>query len=203
MSHTIKGFTMPVDPDATLAAAAALFGPFDRDLGVPGVLAPMPCGFSTFAPSASRAYLARFVPSRNMNITGIAFGVHLAATANDNVDVGLYDNTGTRIISTGSTAGKLNALGTKFLTFASTPLTKGVAYFAALATGTIGGTGCQLGLGNVASVSVSSLFAGVADTPDNRCIAMFKNSSFPLPSSLPFTSVALSTGVPLLAVRES
>lgn len=101
--------------------------------------------FGSVVAGASAYRLARFVPSRNMTIVKIGFATTLAATNNDNIDVGLYDSVGNRLVSSGATAGKANATaGPQTISVTSTQLAAGQVYYAGLAYGAVGGTAATL-----------------------------------------------------------
>lgn len=118
--------------------------PVDRDLGQPGITAPMLAlgAYTNVTMVANQAYLARFVPSRNMTIAKISFILSTAAGADDAVDVGIFSSDlTTLLVSKGATTGVLNtAAGRKEITVASTALVAGTVYYAALSCGTLGGT---------------------------------------------------------------
>ena len=171
---------------------------YDRDLGQAGMLAPVN-SISTVNPTANLAYLLRFVPSRNMTITKIAFAVITAAGSDDNVDVGIYNSDlSTKLVSTGDTAGLVNATtGTKTATVASTSLVAGTIYYVAFAYGTVGSTVATLASAYLATTGVSTIFG----SSPPQLLQGTKTASHPLPSSIATpTSVANS---PLLALRES
>lgn len=174
----------------------------DRDLGQAGILAPSVSGGSvaTGALTANRALFCRFVPSRAMTITKMAFVVQTAALSNDNCDVGIYAANGATLLkSSGSTAGKLNALGTQTLTLSSSlALTAGTVYYAAFAYGTVGSTAAQLaGPWGASTTSLDSVFGESAP----QKIGAFMNTNFPLATAAVFS--ASTPVVPWLAVRES
>ena len=173
--------------------------PLDRDNGQTGILAPSARGFNAanVALTANRAYVARFVPSRDMTVTLIAFSVEVAAGADDACDVGIYDASYNRIVSSGATTGKLNSQGVKTVTIASTALVAGVVYYAAISTGTQGGSAGQLGGANMGSSRLGQLFGAAV----GKLEADFQNTAHTLPATL--TGGGGITTVPQLAVRES
>lgn len=185
-----------------LTNAFASAANIDRDLGQAGIWAPSgPGGNSaTGLLTANRALFCRFIPSRAMTITKIAFVVNTAALSNDNCDVGIYASDGSTLLkSSGSTAGKLNVIGPQSVSLsASQALTAGTIYYAAFAYGAVGSTAGQLvGPWNSAITSVDSIFGETAPTR----IAAFMNTNFPLATGATFSASAPI--VPWLAVRES
>jgi len=173
--------------------------PPSPDLALNGFPAPhgaLVAGSGGVALTGSRAYYARFVPTRNLAVSKIAFATSVAAGANDNVDVGIYNAAGERIVSSGATAGKLNAsAGVQTVSITETALTAGTVYYAALACGALGGT--------AATVIMTAAGAGSGDlfgTAVGTVITGVQNSAATLPATAVIASGHL---VPLLAVRSS
>lgn len=101
---------------------------------------------STIVATASTLRVARFVPRRRLTVVKIGFVTTNAATANDAVDVGIYDSAGNLLVASGATLGKANAtLGAQKVDIASTDLLPGRAYYAGLAYGAVGATAATLG----------------------------------------------------------
>jgi hypothetical protein len=95
----------------------------DRDYQQTGMLAVGPlAAVSTVTPTTLRAYAQRFVPTRAMAITLMAFEVTTAASVDDACDVGIYNASLTRLGSSGATSGKLNTTGVKTCTLTGTVL---------------------------------------------------------------------------------
>lgn len=180
-----------------------IYPQYDRDPSLGGIVAPMTLAGSTGALTAGRAYLGRFVPSRNMTIASIAFVVTVAAGADDACDVGIYAADGSKIVSSGATTGKLNAgTGVKSIAVAAS-LIAGTPYFAAFSVVTpFGGTAASVALAGVPTATSAGLFNAVAGTPDNRSLQMVKDSSHPLPSSFTFSTMNNPANTVMLAVRE-
>jgi hypothetical protein len=133
-----------------------------------------------------------------MRITKIAFIVETAASVNDSCDVGIYDTTGARLASKGTTAGLLNSTGAKTVTLASPLVLKpGVAVYVAHSCGAIGGTGAVLTSRSVRTSGLSDLFGATLGTVEMG----YYGSSHPLPSTLGTTPTA-NNSAPLLAIRE-
>ena len=179
--------------DAFHAAALKAGG---KDNGQPGMYCvALISGSSSAALIASRAYFTRFKPSRNMLIVSIAFGVQTAAGADDACDVGIYDAAGNRIVTSGSTNGRLNVLGARTIPITPTLLTAGVVYYAAFAAGTFGGSAASVGVTQMAGTT--QLFGiGFPQVEQG-----WMGASFPLPSTINTAGGAL-TACPILAVRE-
>lgn len=185
-----------------MPVTARNFRRYDRDNGQAGMIAPSTGGIyaaqGSIALTASRAYLARFVPSRTFSATVIAFVCSTAAGADDAVDVGLYDSAYGRLVSAGATTGKLTGTGLKTVTVAATTLQAGNVYYAAFSVGTFGGTAGQVLMTNLAASSAPVDFfgsgAGVRELT-------FMASAHPLPSTV--TAAGTIGQVPILAVRES
>lgn len=173
---------------------------YGQERGQTGLLAPQVdnTGQAALLLVAKRAYAARFVPSRDMTITKIAYVVSVAATNNDSVDVGIYNAAlTTRLVSSGETAGQLNGLGVRTITVTSTPLTAGTVYYAALVCGAVGGTAASVAGTSFIAAGFGNIFgstAGIAITASQEAV-------FPLGSS--FTSGGGQASIPILAVRES
>lgn len=172
----------------------------DRDNGQAGVLAPSVHGWAEggLALSANTAYLARFVPSRDIAVALIAFAVTTAAGADDACDVGIYDSTLTRVVSSGATTGKLNSTGVKTVTVTTTVLKAGKTYYAAISCGTLGGTAATIRGANLGSTEGGQLFGGGAGVAEG----FTKGTSHPLPAG-PIATPTNTSQPPKLAVRES
>lgn len=187
--------------NATSSTDATAFGQlssYDRTFNLPGIGAPTGTWpGTTLGPAANRAFWCRFVPSRNMTIALIAFAVTTAATADDSCDVGIYDASLNRIVSSGATSGKLNSIGVKTISISSTNLTAGTVYHASFAYGSVGGTGAQI----AAVLNNSGFYGDLFGTAVGTRIMSQKDSQYPLPAG-PLTT--LSGGVcPFLVLRES
>lgn len=171
-----------------------------KDNGQAGCLTGPDTGSGMTAASitANRAYFRRWVAPRDMVITKIAIGVAVAGS-NDNIDVGIFDISGTLLGASGSTASMVNSAGTKALTLTTTVNVKaGQTYYVAMAYGPIGGTAANiLGL-NGATPSATWFGATVG------VLEMFRlDTLFPLATTASFTGFALNGAVPLFALRES
>ena len=168
--------------------------------GQAGMYAPGAPGWTNagFGPSANTAYFLRVVPSRQMTITSIAYGVTVAATVDDACDVGIYDATLTRLVSAGAAAGRMNSTGIKNIAITATTLAAGSAYYAAYSYGAIGGVVGQVSGGNYGALEKVQLFGATAGLIE----ACNKGSSHPLPAG-PVASPAASSLVPVLALREA
>jgi hypothetical protein len=181
----------------TFTDIETLFPFYDRDLGLPGAIAPMPVlGAAASTQSANQARFGRFIPSRDMTIALIALVVSTAAIANDACDVGIYDAAGNRLVSAGATTGKLNALGVQTLAITPTALTKNTVYYAGFSYGTAGGAAAALQCANFGG-SGHALFGGAIP----KLLAGFLSTSHPLPTTI--SGLSVLTNVPIMALRES
>lgn len=133
----------------------------DRDVGQPGMYGVSAPGWfwQTLTAVASRGYIARFVPSRDMTIANIAIAVSTAASVDDPVDVGIYDASLNRLGSSGATLGKLNSPNTKSIALtAPVSLKAGSVYYAALSFGTVGGTAAVISGGSFGAPQFTKMF---------------------------------------------
>lgn len=188
-----QGLAVANEAVARALADAAL----DADDGLPGYLAPSfrGCSTGTLTLVANRSYFARFCPTRAATVTAINFMVTTAASANDNVDVGIYNATTlARVASSGATASKLNATGPQSVAL-SASLTAGQPYFAAIACGTLGGTAAIVVSGTVTTANAARLFG---NTPVDAYTSCHVDSQHPLPSTS--GAVTVNASVPFLAV---
>lgn len=178
----------PLPPEAITTTSALHI---DRDNGQAGILAPSANRFGLAATAlvANQAYLLRFVPSRAMAISKLAFRVTTASGTNDPVDVGIYDAAGTRVVSSGATTSLLNSTGTKTATVATTVLTAGSVYYAALAAN------------SAATVSFASGIGDGFGTAAPAAEVLTKATSYPLPATL--SALTAADAGPALWVRES
>jgi hypothetical protein len=166
-------------------AYPAVWGPATRTLSATG-----------------RTWIFRFSPARAWSITLGAWDVTAFATADDSVELAIYDATlGTRLATSGVTAGKLNAtngIKTVGLTYTFDPSL--VYYVAWKAPVALGGTGASVN-GRTCNGVSTTLFGTTVPT----ALAGFIDSlSSPLPTSITAASVnwtALNT-FPLIALRE-
>lgn len=169
----------------------------DRDNGQAGIITPGSRGWSmgTQALTANRGYLARFVPSRNMAVTKLAFVVTTNSGTDDPVDVGIYDDTMTKIVSSGATTGKLNTNGLKTVDITTTNLVAGRVYYAAISANSTATLLCALYI----SGNGLRYFGTTPPTLDADQFA----ASHPLPTG-PLTPGGVgSSWVPILAVRDT
>src|SRR5262249_25461754 len=157
---------------------------------------PHMCGsLPNIALVAGRAGYARFRPSRNMNITSISFVCQTAAGSDDAVDVGIYNASGNRIISSGPVTGKVNSIGARTVPL-SVSLTGGTTYYAALAAVTpFGSTAASVIHISQGSSAVSVMFSASFGLVELGYMA----AGWPLPATLTYAQVS---AVPFLAVRE-
>lgn len=175
------------------------FRQYDRDNGQVGMYAPSsPCflpGALTLVANQGRA--SRFVPSRNMTVTKIAFAVTTAAGSDDPVDVGIYSAAGAKLVSTGATTGQLNTIGPKSLTVTATTLVARTAYYVALSCGAIGTTAAIVIGASAAGIQAAQLFGTTIGLVEVDAAS----SVHPLPST--WTVGAISGVGIFAAVKES
>lgn len=172
-----------------------------RDNAQAGCLVDANVGTAMLAANvtANRAWFRRWVAPRNMPVAKVAFGIAGAATAVDNVDVGIFATDGTMLASAGATAGVLNATGAKAPSLTTVGNVKaGTVYYVALAYGPVGGTAANLLGFNGASANALLFGSSVP------LIEAFRiDGLFPLVSVPGFTGLAATGAWPLLALRES
>lgn len=171
----------------------------DEANGQAGITAPSFRGWAagTLTVTANRAYYMRFVPSRDMLVTSIAFMVFTVDAANPNVDVGIYDASGARLVSSGATAGKLNALGKQSVTITATLLRAHTVYYAALSTPSA--AVAQLhGASGSGTNSVFYLYGSTMPTAE----AMVETPAHPLPATATGIVAGGNPAGPILAVNE-
>lgn len=147
--------------------------------------------------TASRAYFGRFVPTETITVTGIAFVTSTAAGADDEVDVGIYDSTLTRLVSAGATTGKLTGTGVQRVAITATTLTAGHVYYVAFSSGTQGGTAGQVVMSTLGFAGVGDLFGTVAGVTEY----VYKSTAHALPAG-PVTPTGNVINVPLLALSK-
>jgi hypothetical protein len=169
------------------------------DLGQLGLYAPSiePAGTGTqLALTANRAHVVRLLCPRSMTVKQMSFAVGVAASVDDQVDLGIYTaNLQTMLAGTGPVSGQLLATGRKVVNLlAPINLVAGSVYYLALAHGPIGGTAAQLA---VTAINPSyQPFGGGAGQFEQG----FANGAFPLPAPLPAASGI--TNCPVLAVLQ-
>lgn len=150
---------------------------------------PRSCFVQTQAVTANRGHIARFEPQRDMVVTSIAFSVSVAAGSDDEVCVGIYDDAGTRLVTSGAVTGKLNgSTGRKTVTITATTLRAGKAYYLGISTGTQGSTAATLGSVTPASAGAGALFGTTIGLVETDAA----NSAHPLPSTWSIGGVSSS-----------
>lgn len=159
------------------------------------------CASASTALVASRGYAIRFVAEKSMTFTQIAFFLTVAASANDNCDVGIFDSTlATLIGSAGSTAGKLNgSLGVTSvpLAGAGAKVRQGKVYYACFASGPQGGTAASVAMTSFGAGSNMARFFGVTAGLIDQT---FNNAEFPL--AAPFATGGAISSAPILALLQ-
>lgn len=177
---------------------------YDRDLGLPGVFAPMVPGGSISSVSiiTGRLSLARFVPSRTMIAKKIGFGVATPATADDAVEVGIYDAAGNLLCTSGAVTGLLNApANPRSAAIPATQLKPATVYFAAFLCAAAGGTPAFVPTLNGGSFTAVQMF--VPSGGASASLALQKDGLAQLPANIVLPGTASGTSCPLLAVMES
>lgn len=195
-----------LDGGAGALTAVALYDPgvtslHDGANGQRGMYAPDPLangGQGTTVLVANRALFARLRPERDWLAKSIAFGVTVAATADDAVDVGIFSVVNrvlVRLGSLGATTGRLNTTGVKEITL-PTPITlqAGRVYYIGLSVGAVGGTAATL----AAYAFTSGFYNGYLGisggvTQPGLFEAGFKDAAHPLPATVAGTSQANTT----------
>lgn len=184
---------------APAAAAGDAVTLEQMDTRQPGQYALPSIGSVATTTQSASIRVARFVAVRNMTIKSIGFGVNSAATADDAVELGLYDASGNRIVTSGSQTGLVNTSGMKKVTIADTAIIAGTVYYAAFSYGAIGGTAAGL-----AAVSVPTSAAALlapAQTLALPYVEVFIVGAGALPATLGTPSQG--SFAPLMALRES
>lgn len=191
-----------INASAAIAATKLAISSYDRDNGQAGIVVPSSRHWTPTAsgwPNASQSRFVRFVPSRAMTITSISFVVTTFATADDAVDVGIYDATLTKIVSSGATTGKVNTSNAvKNIAITSTPLTAGTVYYAAFAYGAFGGTQASIMFAGYSNALLAQGFG--ASVPQVDCA--YKDAAATLPAG-PVTPTGIPSTAPVLFLRES
>lgn len=183
------GFHLAGIPDWVMLDADALA--VDRDNGQQGIAAPTAARATgtTLALTANQAYYVRFVPSRPMTIVRVAFRVTTAAGTDIPVEVGIANASGTRLVTSGSTTGRLNSTGTKTVTITATVLTPGAVYYAFLASS------------GAATLSAVTFPADIYGTAAPQAEMLTAATAFPVPAT-PTTPATTDTG-PAIWLRET
>lgn len=173
--------------------------------GLGGVLAPdFPhLAPGNIVPAANRAYLARFMLPVPKVFQAIRLALVTASATNDQIDVGIYDAAGNRLVSSGALAAIVNtAPNPKSIAITPTAIAKDVPYFAAFGYGASAAPATFLGLAAVA-FAYAGLFERVIGTHDDRLIYGVKDATFPLPASIPLNTLVTTGGAaPALALME-
>jgi hypothetical protein len=163
------------------------------------IIAPQPAiGLAATVALINRRYSARFVPDEDMIAAGIAWEVTSFATNDDPCDVGLFSADGAVLLaSSGAVSGKMNTSnGIKYQAFTATiPVTAGIAYYAALSYGAVGGTAATIRMTSSGGV-IDDLFG----TAVGKKAQGLQTSGHPLAAPL---TQAVVANVPYLAVRSA
>jgi len=158
------------------------------------------CAQASVNPTANRGCIIRFACPRSMAITKIAFFVTVAASVDDQCDVGIYAASAsplTLLGSSGAKSGLLNSTGVKQATLsAPVSLVQGQVYYGAFVCGPIGGTAAGMQMTTCAYANVWNVFG--ASPP--QCEQTFNAAAFPLPAS--FSASGPMTSAPILALLQ-
>jgi len=169
--------------------------PYDRDVSQAGVycVSPSaPISVSTLAWSANQARFTRFSPSRALTVTSLSFEVTTLDAADPAVDVGIYNASLARLVSSGATTGIVTSTGVKNIAVTATSLTPGSVYYAALSCASATPV---FRVVNWVGATAAQLFGSTAPQIETFLMA----SAHPLPSSATVTTAIVS---PFMAARE-
>lgn len=182
-----------------LDAAAALT---ERSNGM--LLYPWGNGVTAF--SAATCRWQRFVPTRDLVVKRFGFEIRTASTNAESVDVGIYDASGNRLISTGPTttiytgptntgATSTTSAGYKYIVLNGATgytLTAGSTYYAAIGITYTSGTAVTI---TVNSLYMAGIFGSSAGTADNAS----QSSLSTLPATMASVAYAGTVG-PMIAL---
>ncbi|YCK83499.1 hypothetical protein M1D89_09850 [Arthrobacter sp. D3-18] len=160
----------------------------DRDNGQAGIAPRGIVKGAGAALVANTAYARRVALSRRMTLTSVNFMVATASGTDDPVDAGTYSAAGARLVSSGAVTGKLNSVGVKSVTIATTILEPGTYYIVVAANST-------------ASLISDSFIGAAFGTAMPQAEGLTKVTSYPLPSTL--TGMTVSDSAPTVWLRES
>jgi hypothetical protein len=155
-------------------------------------------GVSTLSMAANTAYFARFVPRRQFVVDRVHIRVQTADTADNPVDVGIYDGrTLAKIASTGAVTGKLNSTGVKVIDLtAPVTLEEGQIYYVAVAPGTVT-TSAVIQAASIANAG----FSEIMGTAAGDYLAGSQAAAHPLPATATIGATG-TTGLPIVFLRE-
>lgn len=126
---------------------------------LPGIVTPTGDMWSGVAATlvAQRGLYGRFVVQQPFTMASVAYAVSTFATNDDPVEIGIYSAAGARLVTTGSTSGKLNTSnGVKSVSLAYS-FAPGV-YYTGFLCATVGGTGATVIHGTLGSLQSYQLF---------------------------------------------
>lgn len=133
-------------------------------------------------PTANKAIFVPFVINTNCTVKKM-FVVN-GATASGNLDIGIYNEDGTKLVSSGSTA-QSGTNGLQVIDVTDTPLSPG-AYYMALAMNGITGTMFKYTAGTGAQMSQLGVYQ--------------QTTAFPLPATATFATGSSSDRIPMLGL---
>jgi len=151
----------------------------------------------------NQLYYRRFIPRENMTATGVAWALGTLSTNNDAVDFAILSSTGSRLASTGSLSGRLNAtLGQKYDAFTATvDLVAGTEYFVCMCTAYAGGTAASVGGYNLLGGAVAILNTATVGTADKYVPNGLRANGAVTIGSSPGIPTAGAQSVPGLFIR--
>lgn len=160
---------------------------------------------TSMTPVAHRIYITRFAADEDKTIASLALGIITAAVANDSVEVGVYDDAGSLLRSSGLTGGKLNAgASTVQLVALSSPLDldAGEIYYTAFVFVSAGGGAASL-LALSAAGAIGFALLG-ATVPQVEAGYYQSGTTYPpLPGTLPLLTPTLVANPPFVIPREA
>jgi len=156
---------------------------FDGQTGMTIPNQPFLDAIGEFALISGRAMFSRFVLPIDMTIASISFVVNTGASSDDNIDVGIYTGAGAKIVASGAVSGKLNAAGTSNVDIVDTALTANTVYYAALASGTHGGSAAGIIFATPAYQRVIDFYGAALPT---ALTGQMTGSQHPLPAAITY-----------------
>jgi hypothetical protein len=168
ISFTPAGTIAATDVQAAIEEVASEAGGSSIPNLYVGSMPPFNANTVSFAPSANRAYLVKFIPTANVTV-GTAFWN--CSTSSGNLDFGIYNaDFSSRLGSTGSFASPGTGARSQALT-GSVALTAGTVYYVAAAFSSAAFRGPMAIMGSAVSTGGANFYGR-------------EESAFPLPSSI-------------------
>lgn len=158
-------------------------GPGTADYVQTGVhVPPSESAETTTVMTANQGYFRRFAVDRQITISTAKFYVTVAATNNDNCDVGIFTTAGLFVASNGGSAAIVNSTGVRSVPLAVT-LNPGVPYVFAFSYGAVGGTAATIITSTKTSGGVSTTLPGASSGSPGNQEQGFRAAMYPLPTS--------------------